>query len=184
MERFDPDPSRPYQPHGGFLGIWLPRGRGRDDRAEGLLLSISVCANASYACTEAVLNAIPVDDRLAWAKNDRDGTKLAWRDAGERDPPVGHSLSLDFMVGVVTGARGGEVPAALAPFFRDPIPSWVLDDIFAEWASGRPQPPAVARPGPEGLASRRHAVGVLGLSGRPSRHVRSRREALRRGLRL
>jgi hypothetical protein len=32
------------------------------------------------------------------------------------------------------------VSATIAPFFREPIPSWGLDDVFAEWAASRPPP--------------------------------------------
>ncbi len=136
--RLDLDPSRPYQLGNGFLVIWLRRGRGRGDRARGLLATVGVCTNAECACTKAVVAALPIDDRLLWAKRDRRGLKLSWEVGSERPPRVFHQLTMDFATGEVTDARGGAVGAEIAPFFREPIPSWVLDDIHAEWARSRP----------------------------------------------
>jgi hypothetical protein len=39
------DPSRPYQVEGTLLAIWLPRGRGKEDVAHGLVASITGCPN-------------------------------------------------------------------------------------------------------------------------------------------
>lgn len=140
MERFEPDPSRPYQRHAGFLATWLRRGRGRDDRAHGLLMTVRACNNPSCACTRAAVAAIPIDERLAWAKHGRRGIEMSWRGGHDREPASVHQLTLDFVEGSMTDARGGDLPRAIERFFREPIPSWVLDDVFAEWASLRPSP--------------------------------------------
>ncbi|CAN5281490.1 hypothetical protein BH09MYX1_BH09MYX1_28210 [soil metagenome] len=85
-----------------------------------------------------------VDDRVRWAKQSQRGLELSWRQDHEsnevRTPSVVHQLTLDMLTGQVTDARGGEAPAAVRPFFRAPIPAWVLDDIYAPWARTRPRP--------------------------------------------
>lgn len=123
------------------MAIWLPRGRGRDDRAVGLLCALRVCTNPDCACTEARVTALPVDDRLRWAKDHEGHITTKWRES--HDPSESHPLTLDFVSGSVTDARGRELPAVLRPFFRDPIPAWLLDDIYADWAKSRPAPPSV-----------------------------------------
>ncbi|CAN5755411.1 hypothetical protein BH09MYX1_BH09MYX1_37750 [soil metagenome] len=137
------DPSRPYQLEGNLLFIWRPRGRGRDDRAEGLLASIRTCSNPSCACTDAKVAAMVVDDRVRWAKQSPRGLDLSWRQDHESDEvrtrSVVHQLTLDMLTGQVVDARGGEAPTAVQPFFRALIPSWVLDDIYAVWARTRPR---------------------------------------------
>jgi hypothetical protein len=138
--RLDLDPSRPYQLGGGFLVIWLPRGRGRNDRARGLLSTVHVCTNRGCTCSRAIVAALPIDDRLLWVKHERRGIKLTWEGGSERPRAAFHQLTLDFVTGEMIDARGGDVSAELAPFFREPIPAWVLDDLFAEWAASRPLP--------------------------------------------
>lgn len=136
--RLDLDPSRPYQLGGGFLVVWLPRGRGRNDRARGLLATVQVCTSRACTCSRAIVSALPIDDRLLWVKRERRGLKLTWEGGSERPPAAFHQLTLDFVTGEVMDARGGDLSAELAPFFREPIPAWVLDDIFADWAASRP----------------------------------------------
>lgn len=149
VARLDLDPSRPYQLEGGLLAIWLPRGRGRDDRSRGLLSSLGVCTDASCTCTGANGAAILIDDRVAWAKRDRHGIKLSWRGAAEDRPHAAvHQLTIDLVGGAVTSARGDAIPREIEPFFREPIPSWVLDDIFEDWVRVRPELPRWCEPEP------------------------------------
>lgn len=136
VPRLDVDPSRPIQRAGWLFAFWLPRGRGRDDRARGLLCALSVCTNPECTCTDAKVSAIPVDDRLRWAKLHEGHITMKWWE--RHDPTESYPLTLDFMTGEVTHARGGELPAAVRRFFEAPIPAWTLDDIWTEWAAQRP----------------------------------------------
>lgn len=138
VPRIDVDPSRPVQRAGWLFAFWLPRGRGRDDRARGLLCALSVCTNPACDCTEAKVTAIPVDDRLRWAKLHEGHVTTKWWEA--HHPMESYPLTLDFVTGEVTNARGEELPAVVRPFFEAPIPAWTLDDVYAEWAAQRPAP--------------------------------------------
>lgn len=138
--RLDTDASHPYQLGAGLLAIWLPRGRGREDRAPGLISAVTPCPHLDCGCSVARLGAIVADDRVVWAKHERGSIELRWRDACERERSFVHHLDLDFVTGEVTDARGGELPREVRPFFREPVPAWVLDDLHAAWAAPRALP--------------------------------------------
>lgn len=140
MQRFVLDPSRPFQVSPGWLALWQPRGRGRNDHAPGLVCTLAVCTKPSCSCGIARVAAIAVDDRAHWIQRDKKGgVKLQWHEPGAQQQGIYH-LDLDFFAGELTNPRGGALPAYVAPFVREPFPAWVLDDIYAEWAAARPLP--------------------------------------------
>jgi hypothetical protein len=133
------DPSRPYQTSEDLLALWLPRGRGRDALASGLVMAVDLCENPSCPCTEAQLHALPIDDRAEKARYDDGHLLVTWRSQpGEKPRPEGPAhLTLDIMTGVVQAKDGAELPAMVAPFFVEPLPYWVLDALWARWRAPR-----------------------------------------------
>ncbi len=143
--RLDLDPSRPYQLVGDLLAIWLPRGRGRDDRAAGLLLRLEACTHTiCNRLTHFHLVAHVVDDRLQWAKAGKRSLPTQWIDGGEDavfPDPV--ALALDTESGRVGGGGPDHGPPEhLLPFFAAPLPAWLLDDLHARWLALFPPAPA------------------------------------------
>lgn len=138
-QRLDLDPSYPYQLGDKLLAIWLPRGRGRDARAPGLLIKYHICTNPECNCTEAIMSAYLINDRLKQAKAKKASISIVWRENEERIPEaVPFSFAFDFCTGQISPPRGSELPESVACFLREPIPSWVMDDLFEEWAAERP----------------------------------------------
>jgi hypothetical protein len=80
------DPSRPCQTAGGLLALWMPRGRGRDDLADGLVASVEICTNPACLCTTAELHAMHVDDRAIKVDRDKDALCVTWREESGRGP--------------------------------------------------------------------------------------------------
>lgn len=106
----DLDPSRPCQVGDDFLALWLPRGRGRDDLAPGLLAAI-----------------------------EGDKVRVSWRTpAGGPPVPAVHAvLELEMTTGAVVERNGGKLPVPFAKFFAEPLPFWVLDALWARWQAPR-----------------------------------------------
>lgn len=130
--RFEPDPSRPYQYEHPFLALWLPRGRGKDDLAEGLLCLPARSTVHTSDPTKIHLDCTRIDDRLAWAKRTSKGLSLSWlATAADRPAQPFEHLRLDVASGIVRGLHRDELPEALAPFFARPLPAWLLDELFA-----------------------------------------------------
>ena len=84
--------------------------------------------------------ALPVDDRLRWVKLDAKGLVLKWWERDEARAGK-HPLTLDIVSGDIWDARGGALPADVQPFFEEPLPGWLLDDLYAEWAAQRAPTP-------------------------------------------
>lgn len=137
------DPSRPCQLSDDLLALWLPRGRGRDALAPGLIATVTVCGNPACGCTEATLQAHLIDDRAERAECDDDKLRVHWRAAASGPSrPVGEAvLKVDFTTGVVKKRGGGEPPEEVERFFEEPLPFWVLDAFWARWAAHRPPLP-------------------------------------------
>lgn len=135
------DPSRPCQLGGDLLALWLPRGRGRDELAAGLIANVTVCGNSACGCTDATLQAQLIDDRAELAEFDADKLRVHWRATRSEvpQPQGGAVLTVDITTGVVRSRGGGEPPAPVKRFFDEPLPFWLLDAFWALWA--RPRPP-------------------------------------------
>jgi hypothetical protein len=137
------DPSRPFQLGGDLVALWLPRGRGRDELAEGLLANVTVCDNPSCGCMDATLQAKLIDDRAELAEFDGDTLRVHWR-ASRSEVPRPQSeavLTVDIATGVVRNREGGDPPVLVKRFFDEPLPFWILDAFWTRWASHRPEPP-------------------------------------------
>ena len=135
----DLDPSYPCQTSGDLLALWLPRGRGRDALAEGLIATVDVCDNPACRCTIARLHALRVDDRAVRVVHKGGKMRVTWQDSPDGPPhPSGSaSLELDIATGAVEAAGGGELPDVVAPLFEEPLPFWVLDHMWAMWREPR-----------------------------------------------
>lgn len=133
------DPSRPCQTSEDLLALWLPRGRGRDALASGLVMTVNLCENSDCPCTVAQLHAIPIDDRAEKAEHGDGKLTVTWRtQPSEKPRPKGSTqLTLDIMTSVVETKDGGDLPASVAPFFKEPLPYWVLDALWARWRAPR-----------------------------------------------
>lgn len=133
------DPSRPYQIGDELLVLWLPRGGGRDASAQGLLAKIDVCGNPACSCTIATLQAHIIDDRAERALCEGDRLRVSWRPTsnGPARPECAVVLKVDFTTGVVVERGGGKLPAMVARFFEEPLPYWVLDQLWAHWRAHR-----------------------------------------------
>ncbi len=133
------DPSRPYELNDDLLALWLPRGRGRDDLAQGLLATVDVCENPKCPCTIATLQAHRIDDRAMRAECDNDELSIIWRNTSNGHPrPEGKAvLELDLISGVVAERGGEKLSASVADFFEEPLPYWVLDTLWARWCAPR-----------------------------------------------
>ena len=134
------DPSRPCQVEDDLLALWLPRGRGRDALASGLVATVDVCENPACPCTIARLHAIPIDDRAKRAVRNENSMRITWSDLSSKAPrPEGSAgLRIDFLTGHVEAGEGEALPPLVAPFFEEPLPFWVLDHICARWREPRP----------------------------------------------
>ena len=132
------DPSRPCQIGDNLLALWLPRGRGRDALADGLIARVDVCENPSCHCTLANLQAVRIDDRAEKAVLGGDKLRLAWHPPTNPPHPEGSArLSVDIVTGVVEASGGGKPPETVAKFFEEPLPFWVLDAFWARWRKSR-----------------------------------------------
>ena len=133
------DPSRPCQIGDDLLALWLPRGRGRDDLAPGLLAAVNVCGNPACPCTTATLQARLIDDRAERAAREGDKLHVTWRatSSGSPAPEGGAVLEVDMTTGVVVERGGGEPPGTVAGFFEEPLPFWVLDALWVRWRAPR-----------------------------------------------
>jgi len=133
------DPSRPCQVGDDLLALWLPRGRGRDALADGLVATVDVCENPACPCTVARLYAMRIDDRAEQFGRGDNSVRITWRDPSSKTPhPEGSAgLTLDILTGVVEARDGGKPPAIVAPFFDEPLPFWVLDHFWARWSKTR-----------------------------------------------
>lgn len=136
------DPSRPCQVGDGLLALWLPRGRGRDALADGLVATTSVCGNAACRCTTANLSAVRIDDRAEKVVRTKDAMQITWRTRSSDTParPKGSTrLRIDFLTGAVGASEDGKPLADVArPFFEESLPFWVLDHLWARWRETRP----------------------------------------------
>ena len=133
------DPSRPCQVGDELIALWMPRGRGREDLAPGLLATVDVCSNQGCPCTTATLQAHLIDDRAERAAREGDKLRATWRATSNGAPrPKGEAvLEVDITTGVVMERGGGKPPAAIARFFEEPLPFWVLDALWARWRAPR-----------------------------------------------
>jgi hypothetical protein len=131
------DPSRPYQLEGHLMAVWLPRGRGRSDLAHGFLCTVSVCDNPACLCTDAILQGRLIDDRVERAEASGSSITLFAR-GGAKYADRSFDIELNFLTGGLKMYDGTAVPRELEPFFREPIPGWVLDDICLLWSGLRP----------------------------------------------
>ena len=133
------DPSRPCQTSGDLLALWLPRGRGRDALARGLVATVTVCDNPACQCTTARLHAVLIDDRAEKVVSKGHRMRIRRRASPPGSPHSRESanLELDFTTGVVEEAKAGELPPFVAPFFAEPLPFWVLDHIWDRWRAPR-----------------------------------------------
>jgi hypothetical protein len=133
------DPSHPCQIGDDLLALWLPRGRGRDALADGLVATVDVCDNPSCRCTIARLHAVWIDGRAEKAVGTDDGMRITWRNPSDDPPrPQGSvGLTVDFVTGAVEARDGGELPAEVARFFEEPLPFWVLDHLWSRWRAPR-----------------------------------------------
>ena len=133
------DPSRPYQVGEGLLALWLPRGRGGDDLAQGLLATVDVCDNPSCSCTLATLRARRIDDSAVRAEYDGDTLRVISRatPSAHAPPQDAAVLEVDIATGVVVERGGGKPREAVARFFEEPLPFWVLDALWARWRAPR-----------------------------------------------
>jgi hypothetical protein len=133
------DPSRPYQVEGILLAIWLPRGRGKEDVAHGLVASITACPNPACSCIEVALSVLPVDDCDVKVAVTSTSMKIERLGAPASVASPVRYLSLDMFTAVVTLKGGGDLPDDLQPFFQEPLPGWVLDHICEIWIGLRPK---------------------------------------------
>jgi hypothetical protein len=136
------DPSRPCQITEDLLALWLPRGRGRDARASGLVASVDVCGNPTCRCTTASLQALPIDDRAHAVERADLRMRVTWSAGASARPQADGFIrvDLDFVNGCVFAPGGGALPEAVAPFFAEPLPYWVLDHLWERWCSLRHLP--------------------------------------------
>jgi len=132
------DPSRPFQVEGPLLAFWLPRGRGRDEVARGLVCAAHCCANPGCLCTDADLTAVPIDDRVQRVELVNSSMKLVGRSGGDLPDIAPIGFLLDIVTGAARGIDGGPLPADVVPFLEAPFPGWVLDHLFARWRDARP----------------------------------------------
>jgi hypothetical protein len=133
------DPSLPYQTCEDLLVFWLPRGRGRNALAAGLVALVDICDNPACPCTDARLQVLPIDDRAVRAERNDGHLYIYWDNQGD-EPPRAEGLIklvLDTLTGVVTASNDGELPSSVAPFFAEPIPFWVLDHLWDRWRAPR-----------------------------------------------
>lgn len=137
------DPSRPCQLSDDLLALWLPRGRGRDALAPGLIATVNVCGNPACGCTDATLQSYVIDDRAERAEYGDEKLRVHWRAAASGPPrQKGEAvLKVDFTTGVVRKRGGGDPPTEVKRFFDEPLPFWVLDALWARWAGHRPPLP-------------------------------------------
>jgi hypothetical protein len=133
------DPSRPCQVGDDLLALWLPRGRGRDALADGLIATVDVCENPACRCTIARLHAVRIDDRAEKVVRTDDGMRITWRNPSDDPPrPEGSAgLTVDFLTGAVEARDGGNLPAEVARYFEEPLPFSVLDHFWARWSKPR-----------------------------------------------
>ena len=133
------DPSRPYQVEGTLLAIWLPRGRGKEDAAHGLVASMTGCPNPACSCVEMALSVLPVDDCDVKVAVTSTSMKIERLGAPASVASPVRYLTLDMLTAVVSSKGGGDLPDDLQPFFREPLPGWVLNHIFEIWIGLRPK---------------------------------------------
>jgi hypothetical protein len=133
------DPSRPCQVRDDLLALWLPRGRGCDALADGLVATVDVCANPACHCTKAILQAHRIDDRAEQASAEENELRTTWRmpPGGPPQPESKAVLEIDITTGEVTDRGGGKPPAAFSEFFEEPLPFWVLDHLWSRWRAPR-----------------------------------------------
>lgn len=167
------DPSLPIQLADDLLVLWLPRGRERGARAPGLLSSYRLCTNPECLCTTARMVSRAIDDRAERVVRMARSLRLRWRGVSveEPKPDALAAVDLDFVTGEVRARPGGALPDVIARFFAEPLPYWVLDEIFARWAAMRAtidwRPHALARWQPGELLTRMTAFPEA----RPDRYL-------------
>jgi hypothetical protein len=131
------DPSRPYQLEGGLLAMWLPRERVRGGRARGLVGQVFVCKDPDCPCTDVRIAGVAVDDRALHVSAGPGGLTFTLAQDAEDVTRKVASWKLDTLTGEARSAGGGELDPEVARFFREPMPTWVLDDLHELWAKGR-----------------------------------------------
>ncbi len=133
----DLDPSRPYQLDGGLLAMWLPRERVRGGRARGLVGQLFVCRDPACLCTDVNIAGVAIDDRTLRVSAEAEGLAFTLAHGAEGVTRKVASWKLDTQTGEARPLRTGELDPEVARFFREPMPTWVLDDIYELWAKGR-----------------------------------------------
>lgn len=131
------DPSYPFQLEGDLIAIWLPRGRARDDRARGLVGRIFHCRNPGCLCSEVTVATLAIDDRAGSVSCDGDALHVVGRARTELPVERRENISLDYFTGLAHGPAGAPLSTELSAFFREPLPGWVLDDLYTRWAASR-----------------------------------------------
>jgi hypothetical protein len=117
--------------------MWLPRERVRWGRARGLACQIFVCKDPACLCSDVSIAGVAIDDRALSVS--AGAGRLSFTLAhGAQD--VTHKVAswrLDTQTGKPRPAGDGELDPEVGRFFREPMPTWVLDDIHLLWAKGR-----------------------------------------------
>lgn len=131
------DPSFPYQIEGGLLVMWLPRERARSGRARGLACQIFVCKDPACLCSDVSIAAVAIDDRAERVSAGAGRLTFTLAPGAEDVTHKVASWRLDTQTGEARPAGDGELDPEVAPFFREPMPMWVLDEIHELWARGR-----------------------------------------------